>query len=207
MPRQAQDSAVRFSRPAEVRPDIAYRTKRSWVLCEVQRKLDWEIVEGAIDVTCELSSPLREAQQRAIFSVLSEKMKSRLREAAMHPDRIPESPSTRKLRLFLESVGEKRGRAEGLQEGRAESKREDLLTILEERGLVPTTGERGQIERCEDVVLLSTWLKRAIGAASVGEVLRETGASGTERRGRTRARRAASPRKVSGKVAEPERRR
>jgi hypothetical protein len=137
------------------------------------------IVERAIAVTSNLPPPLRTAQWRAILDVLSDKMLSRLREAAMHPDRVPERPATRKLRLFLESIGEKRGRAEGKAEGRAEGKaegraegkREDLLTVLSERGLSLTEEQRARIEKCTDVEQLGLWLRRAITAASVADVL------------------------------------
>lgn len=121
------------------------------------------IVERALDVTDNLPPPLRDAQRRAIFDVLSDRMRSRLREAAMHPDRVPESPATRKLRLFLEKMGEKRGRAEG--------KREALLTILTERGLAPTAAERARIEACTDIATLDRLVQRAITAESVAQAL------------------------------------
>jgi hypothetical protein len=110
---------------------------------------------------------LREAQWRAILDVLNEKMSCRLREAAMHPDRVPESTRTRKLRLFLESIGEKQGRAEGKIEG----KREALLMVLEERDLPLTEEQRAHIEACTDIEKLTVWHRRAITAASVDEVL------------------------------------
>jgi hypothetical protein len=125
------------------------------------------IVERAIDITHHLPPPLRDAQWRAILDVLSDKLLSRLREAAMTPDRVPERPAVRKLRLFLESIGEKRGRAEGLAEG----KREDLLLVLSERGLAPTKDERARIEKCTDAAQLGAWLKRAVTAPSVADVL------------------------------------
>ena len=36
----AIDSTLRLARPAEVRPDIVYRTRDGWALCEVQNKID-----------------------------------------------------------------------------------------------------------------------------------------------------------------------
>lgn len=80
----------------------------------------------------------------------------------MHPDQYPERPAVRKLRLFLED------------RGRAESKREDLLMVLSERGLPVTDGERARIEKCTDVEQLSLWHRRAITAASVADVLAAT---------------------------------
>ena len=109
----------------------------------------------------------------------------------MHPDRVLERPAVRKLRLFLEqkdraeglaegkaeglaegkAEGLAEGKAEGLAEGKAEGKREGLLVVLSERGLTPTEAERAVIMGCEDVSLLGTWLKRAVTAASVADVL------------------------------------
>ena len=264
------DSAVRFTRPAEVRPDVAHRTEHGWVVGEVQNKIDpikrrrwllaaailhdetkqmgdvvvitasaavarwarkvahvrgpagtrlqltpvvvhlslrraktrldpkapqlalfaaWamqhrhgpaaaRVVEAAFDLTDHLPPPLRQAQWRAIVDVLSDKMLSRLREAAMHPDRVTERPAVRKTRLLLESIGEKRGleqgRAEGRTEGRAETARGDLLVVLSERGLGPTDEERAHIEACSDVAQLGLWLRRAVTAASVADVLAAT---------------------------------
>ena len=256
------DSAVRFTRPAEVRPDVTRRTERGWVVGEVQNKIDpikrrrwllaaailhdetqqmgdvivltasasvarwarkvahvrgpagtrlqltpvvvhlslrrakalldpqapqlalfaaWamqhrhgpaaaRVVEAAFDLTDHLPPPLRQAQWRAIFDVLSDKMLSRLREAAMHPDRVTERPAVRKTRLLLESIGEKRG----LEQGRAEAARSSLLMVLSERGLGPTDEERAHIEACSDVAQLGLWLRRAVTAASVADVLAAT---------------------------------
>jgi hypothetical protein len=145
------------------------------------------IVEQAIDITTHLPPPLRDAQWRAILDVLSDKMLSHLREVTMHPERYPERPAVRKLRLFLEgqgraegkaegraegkAEGRAEGKAEGRAEGKAESKREDLLLILSERGLPLTSDERAGIEKCEDVEQLALWLRRAVTAASVADVL------------------------------------
>ncbi len=268
------DSAVRFTRPAEVRPDVAHRTAHGWVVGEVQNKIDpikrrrwllaaailhdetkqmgdvvvitasaavarwarkvahvrgpagtrlqltpvvvhlslrrakalldpkaphlalfaaWamqhrhglaaaRVVEAALDLTDHLPPPLREPQWHAIIDVLNNEMLSRLREAAMHPDRVTERPAVRKTRLLLESIGEKRGleqglakgRDEGRNEGRAEAARGDLLLVLTERGLTPAASERARIEACADVAQLGLWLRRAVTAASVAEVLAAT---------------------------------
>ena len=125
------------------------------------------VVEDAINLTDHLPPSLRGAQLRAILAVLNQRMLSRLREAPMDPNHIPERPAVRKLREFLESVGEKRG----LAEGKAESKQEDLLTVFSERGLPVTAGERARIRECTDIGRLSEWFRRAITAASVAEAL------------------------------------
>jgi hypothetical protein len=128
------------------------------------------VVESAVDITERLPPPLREAQRRAILEVLNDKMLSRLREAAMQPIRVTESPRIRKLRLFLEGIAEKRGRAEE----RVASKREDLLMVLSERGLPLTREQRTLIGKCADADQLALWHRRAITAASVADVLAAT---------------------------------
>lgn len=272
---RAIDSTVRMTRPMEVRPDVVYRTRQGWIVCEVQNRVDpkkrqswlaavtglriahakmgdvvvitasptvarwargvavekggigttlrlspvvvylglkqaaalldsaspelglcaaWamkhrhgakaaQVVERAIGLAERLPKPLREAHWRAIFDVLSEKMKSHLREVSMHPDRVPESPSTRKLRLFLEANAEKRGRLEGLAEGLAEGRAEGraqgeaagvraaLEIVMAQRALVPTAVEVKRIENCTDLRVLRVWLERAVSASSVRAVL------------------------------------
>ena len=79
----------------------------------------------------------------------------------MNPDNIPESPATRKLRLFLESRGEQRGRAAS------------LLLVLEQRGLPVSEAERARIRQCGDAAQLDAWLRRALTAESVADVLAE----------------------------------
>lgn len=94
------------------------------------------VVERAIELTARLPAPLRRAQMRAIVSVLSEPMLAMLREAAMNPDKIPETPAARRTRLFLEAQGRKRGRIEGEAKGRAEGKQE-VLHMLREASMNP----------------------------------------------------------------------
>ncbi len=256
---ESVDSALRFTRSPEVRPDVVYRAGRSWLVCEVQNKRDdtkarswpiamatlrfhhrrmgdlivitaspavaawarrvahergsagttsrltpvvllldlrcarelldparpelalcaaWamqkrhgreaiRIVGRAVELSKHLPPPLREAQRRAILSVLSDRLRSRLREATMHPDRVPESPETRELRLLLD----KRGRAEGEKHGLAEGKRQSLQMLLTQRGIRLTAADRARIELCSDIAQLDAWFKRAVTADSVAEVL------------------------------------
>ena len=119
----------------------------------------------------------------------------------MNPDQIPERPAVRKLRLFLESIGEKRGRAEGRAEGLAEGlakgeagglangTREALRTILSERGLSLSEGDRERIEKCSDVEQLTVWLRRAVTAGTASEVF---ASSPKVRKPASRARRSRS---------------
>ncbi|WP_438018742.1 hypothetical protein WMF18_06540 [Sorangium sp. So ce315] len=149
------------------------------------------VVERAFELTERLPRALRRAQQRAILSVLSERMLELLREASMNPDKIPETPAARKLRLFLEAQGRKKGRAEGEAKGRAEGEakgraegeakgraegeakgRQDaLLTLLRARGLSPSQDDEARIRACADAAKLDRWIARAATATTVREAL------------------------------------
>ncbi|MGK4006935.1 hypothetical protein WMF31_30210 [Sorangium sp. So ce1036] len=129
------------------------------------------VVERAFELTERLPPALRRAQQRAILSVLSERMLALLREASMNPDKIPETPAARKLRLFLEAQGRKKGRAEGEAKGRAEGRQEALMTLLRARGLSPSQDDEARIRACTDPARLDRWIARAATATSVREAL------------------------------------
>ncbi|WP_129346167.1 hypothetical protein [Sorangium cellulosum] len=133
------------------------------------------VVERAFELTERLPPALRRAQQRAILSVLSERMLALLREASMNPDKIPETPAARKLRLFLEAQGRKKGRAEGEAKGeargRAEGRQEALMTLLRARGLSPSRDDEARIRACTDPAKLDRWIARAATATSVREAL------------------------------------
>ncbi|WP_437969351.1 hypothetical protein WMF04_08655 [Sorangium sp. So ce260] len=133
------------------------------------------VVERAFELTERLPRALRRAQQRAILSVLSERMLELLREASMNPDKIPETPAARKLRLFLEAQGRKKGRAEGEAKGRAEGEakgRQDaLLTLLRARGLSPSQDDEARIRACADAAKLDRWIAQAATATTVRAAL------------------------------------
>ena len=136
----------------------------------------------------------------------------------MHPDRVPETPESRELRLLLESNGEKRGlaqgktvgrteglaegRTEGLAEGRteglAEGKRDTLRMILTERGLALTAAQRRRIDGCSEIPQLDAWLKRALTADTAAEVL---GPASEAISGKTRAPRRGPAPSGSGRRA------
>jgi len=64
------------------------------------------------------------------------------------------------------ALGRQRGREEGRQEGRIE----DLLDVLEVRGLAPTDAQRATITSCRDIALLKSWHRRALTAESADAV-------------------------------------
>jgi hypothetical protein len=162
------------------------------------------VVERAFELTDRLPRPLRGAQQRAILLVLSERMLALLREASMNPDKFPETPAVRKLRLFLEAQGRKKGQAEGEAKGeakgriegeakgRAEGRQDALLTLLQARGIPASQQDATRIRACSDAATLGRWIERAATASSVREVLGPKPAATAARRRPARRSRAAS---------------
>ncbi len=105
----------------------------------------------------------QKAQKNAILGVLNERILTRLKEIAMHPNKIPMSRAARELDALLTARGMARGLAQG--------KREALLAVLNARGLSPTPVEQATIECCTDPDQLQRWIVKATAAASVSEVL------------------------------------
>ncbi|WP_437768550.1 hypothetical protein WMF27_13005 [Sorangium sp. So ce281] len=133
------------------------------------------IVMRALELTEKhlADEPLRDAQARAILAVPSDAMLAALREMAMDPSKVPETPASRRFRLFFE----KRGRAEGKIEGKIEA----LLAVLEARGLSLTADERAHIDACTAPAELDRWIASAATAASMSEVFASKPASTTRR--------------------------
>ncbi|MGW7046763.1 hypothetical protein ACWGDT_29530 [Streptomyces avermitilis] len=59
------------------------------------------------------------------------------------------------------------------QEIRAEARAEDVVRLLDRRGLVLSEADRERITSCDDLDALTLWFDRAITAASVAEVFAE----------------------------------
>ncbi|EFL40728.1 conserved hypothetical protein [Streptomyces griseoflavus Tu4000] len=64
-------------------------------------------------------------------------------------------------------------RAEVRDEARAESRAEDILFILEQRGLDISEGVRSRVTNCTDPELLRRWLARAVTAPKAEEVFED----------------------------------
>lgn len=60
--------------------------------------------------------------------------------------------------------------ARGKEEGKTEGKAEDILKVLEARGLAVSVAQRQKILRCRDLTQLDRWLLRAALASSAAEV-------------------------------------
>lgn len=67
----------------------------------------------------------------------------------------------------IKARGEARGRAEGEATGRAVA----ILVLLEQRGLEVSAEQRARILGCRDLAMLESWLRRAVSAGRVEEVL------------------------------------
>ena len=89
--------------------------------------------------------------------------------------RMEEIMSTTFKRDFiddLEDEAEARGEARGQARGEARGKAEDILRLMEARGLKPTEVQRKQVTDCADLTQLNLWFDRAITATTTDEVLR-----------------------------------
>jgi predicted transposase YdaD len=75
---------------------------------------------------------------------------------------------------LMRSHGEKlieRGMRRGLARGRAEGRAEDVLRILDARGMAVTDEVRQRILTCTDIATLDRWFDRALKASTLSNVL------------------------------------
>jgi hypothetical protein len=63
--------------------------------------------------------------------------------------------------------GEREGKRKGILEGQAKS----LLTLLNARGIKVSSTMRTKILACTDAAVLDRWLKNALHASSVAEII------------------------------------
>ncbi len=82
------------------------------------------------------------------------------------------APTTETKMLTIRQAAEKQGREQGLRlgvkrgkaKGRVEGKAEDVLAVLEARGLAVTAEQRELVLACQDVRTLDRWLRKAATA-------------------------------------------
>jgi hypothetical protein len=65
------------------------------------------------------------------------------------------------------------GRAQGRAEGYAQGRAENILLVLEQRGIDVPFADGQQIRHCGDLGRLRTWFIRAITATSAADVIRD----------------------------------
>jgi predicted transposase YdaD len=61
-----------------------------------------------------------------------------------------------------ETRGVAKGKAEGKAEGAAESRVQDILAVLDHRGVTLTRAQRKRILRCTSLATLDAWFRRAL---------------------------------------------
>ena len=70
--------------------------------------------------------------------------------------------AVREAERTAKAEGNAEDRVQSRTEGRVESRAEDVITVLEARGIRLSGKERTHITGCADLKQLSTWLRRAI---------------------------------------------
>jgi flagellar biosynthesis/type III secretory pathway protein FliH len=85
----------------------------------------------------------------------------------------------RTMEEVLKRQGRREGKKEGLQEGRKEGLAEAVLECLADREIEVDEASRQRIESCQDAELLKRWLRRALRATRLSEVLEEPSAGST----------------------------
>jgi hypothetical protein len=81
--------------------------------------------------------------------------------------RMEETMSTTFKRDFIDDLED-----EAEARGQARGKAENILRLMEARGLKPTEVQRKQVTGCADLAQLNLWFDRAITATTTDEVLR-----------------------------------
>jgi hypothetical protein len=74
----------------------------------------------------------------------------------------------------MEEVLKRQGRRQGKREGRQEELPEAVLECLATRRIEVDEASRQRIESCQDPELLKLWLRRALSASRLSEVLEES---------------------------------
>jgi hypothetical protein len=147
------------------RPELAFFA--AWAMQARKGKAARAVVRRSLELTEALPEPLRRAQVRAIFNVLSQAMLAWLKEASVSTETFPESPWVRAWRLELEATG----RSKGIAAGKAEGKAEGVLMVLRTRGLAVTDAQVAVVRACRDLAQLDGWLCGAVTATSAEALL------------------------------------
>ncbi|MFJ3600357.1 hypothetical protein ACIPRU_28175 [Streptomyces sp. NPDC090126] len=74
------------------------------------------------------------------------------------------------FRGFVAESFRDEGRTEGRVEGRVEGRAEDILRILEVRGVAVPDEARERISSCTDLAVLDVWFERAVTAQTADAV-------------------------------------
>jgi hypothetical protein len=77
---------------------------------------------------------------------------------------------------FIESFvaeGLQKGLQEGREEGRVQARREDVVKVLDSRGLRPTSQQVSELAACTDLTRLDLWFERSLAAATAEDVFKD----------------------------------
>jgi len=111
-----------------------------------------------------------ELQELAMTDPIFDKAKKELERLSADDDvRLRARRREDQLRMFEMQM------FEAEMKGKAEGKAQDVLTVLQERGLHVPDHVRDRVLGCNDLGLLSLWLKRAVSCASAEEAISERG--------------------------------
>ncbi len=79
--------------------------------------------------------------------------------------------------IFGDGVAE--GEAKGVARGEAKGKAQDVLAVLEARGISVSAAVRDRVLGCTDVAVLDAWVRRAAVASTAAAVVRAKGPART----------------------------
>jgi hypothetical protein len=148
-----------------------------------------DLAEAGGDVTFAVFSALahgRSSKVSAIFEALAGALKAIDKDTALTLAEITEAglsdtAGQQKWRDLMPKQlipyvsefrrqGIEEGRAQGEAVGRAESRAEDILRILDKRGIEVDDDSHDRIASCTDLDILGAWLDRSLAAAQVGDL-------------------------------------
>ncbi|WP_067706956.1 hypothetical protein [Nocardia yamanashiensis] len=171
--------------PAVTDPEAAARMPELAVLSAIahrndsQRKQVFKAMLAALDGLA--SEPGSRSSERAnmyydlVLSTLSRGARSTLEALMTTSQREYLSDTFRELAAKGHAKGHAKGLAEGLAEGEAKGRTTEaaraLITVLEARGFDLTDEVMSKIENCSDVNQLEQWLRLAVAAVDIAEVL------------------------------------
>ena len=84
------------------------------------------------------------------------------------------SEDERELKMNLDQLysdGKRDGKREGKAEGKVEGKAEDVLVVLEVRGVPVSAAQRKQVLACTDKAKLDAWVRAAVTTTSAKALL------------------------------------
>jgi hypothetical protein len=79
---------------------------------------------------------------------------------------------------FIESyvqIGIEQGREQGLEQGAANAKAQDVLKVIDARGLTPTPEQRAKVAATAGIAQLDLWFDRALTADTAADVFHDPG--------------------------------